>query len=129
MDAASLVAELIAESRTLEYAGDFAAALQRLNHALQTAQTSGDAEAQASVLARLAWVHYRLGHYPETQALSQQALELAGPASPSRANAWINLGVRAMETGALDEVERYMLQAANLCREIGCQGLPIARPA
>lgn len=124
MNGSASEVDLIEESRARERAGEIGAALQCAQHALEIAREAGDPEAQATAWARIGFVQYRLGHYPEAADCAEQALALVGPHSPARADAWITLGVCAMETGTLAEAEAYFVQAADLARQIN---YPLAR--
>ena len=119
MSLPSAIAELIDESYALERSGDASTALRRAQEALDQAQASGEAEWIATVLNRIAGAQFRLGHYPDARSQAQEALNLAPPQSPARAEALLILGNCAAETDSLADAEALYQHAADLSREMG----------
>lgn len=107
------------QSLTLEQASEIAASLRQAVQALDAARARGEPPAIAEALVRLARVRFHLGQYGAAIALAEEALALAAPDSPVRADAWQVLGNCAAETGSLAEAETCYRGAADLAREIG----------
>ena len=113
------VTRLIEESRALERRGEIAAAIQCATQACDLARSQADAEGESRALNALAYAHIRLAHYPQARQFCQQILELAGPESPARVDALLNLGICAGETDDLVALENFARQAVDLSRQIG----------
>ena len=113
------IAEFMAESLPLDGPAEIAASLRRAQQALDTARAQGEPSAIAEALVCVARVRFRLGQYGLATDLAQEALALAAPDAPIRADAWQVLGNCAAETSSLAEAEARYRQAADLAREIG----------
>jgi DNA-binding SARP family transcriptional activator/tetratricopeptide (TPR) repeat protein len=112
---------LIETSRTLENAGEIAAAYQAAYQAVDLARASAAPGEAAEALVQLANLEFRLGHYERARAICAESLQLAGPDSPARAGAWLISGNVAAETNSLANAENLYLKAADLSRSIGYQ--------
>lgn len=115
----SSIPSLIEESLALERAGNIAAALRKANAALKEARHLEMPEATAQALLALARIRFHLGQYQVAKDLASEALALAPPDSPARAEALLRLGAYAAAIYSLDEAETLLLQAADLSREVG----------
>lgn len=111
--------ELLARSQSLELAGEMVAALDCARLILKTDRAQAEPEWKATALERMAFLHYRMADYKESEDLARQALEIAPEDAPTRVRAWITLGLCACETGTVDDTEIYLLKAADLSRKIG----------
>jgi DNA-binding SARP family transcriptional activator len=112
------VAELLYESRNLEQRGQIGAALRKAKDALIQAKGDNDADETALALQRIARLHFRQGHYSQTRRLAHDVLKYACEASPTRAEAFILLGLCAAETDDPISAEKFFHQAIDLSREI-----------
>lgn len=119
MNALHSVAGLIEESLALERAGDISAALVRASTALDLARAQGDSAAEARALVGVSRFRYRLQQYPAARVLAQEALTLAAPDAPARADALLMLGMCAADTESLSEAEEHYRNAADLAHAIG----------
>ncbi|MGQ9598476.1 MAG: hypothetical protein ACUVWZ_03565 [Anaerolineae bacterium] len=86
------IAEFMAESLPLDGPAEIAASLRRAQQALDTARAQGEPSALAEALVCVARVRFRLGQYGLATDLAQEALALAAPDAPIRADAWQVLG-------------------------------------
>jgi tetratricopeptide (TPR) repeat protein len=117
------IAELIDESLAQERSGDMGAAFQRARQALEKARTLAESEAFAAALTCLAKLQYRQGHYDVARALAEEALTHASPDAPTRADAWLILGLCAAETD-LYLWSQYRIVSRYLQRRVvGRQGI------
>lgn len=74
------VLRLLDASLDKEEQGDITAALALAEQAVTRAEEHGDASDLAAALVRLAYPHFRLGHYDQARALAERALApLRGP--------------------------------------------------
>lgn len=115
----SEIASLIEECYTLEQAGRMGAALRRGQKALRLARQANQTTLICAALSAVAMVHVHLGHYDQACNLAEEALRIASPDSPVKAEALIVLGICASETNDLDRAEHYYRQAADASREHG----------
>lgn len=118
MSVASLIGSQIEESRRLEEAGQMGVALKCANSALEQARQAGDTQSMAAAWARIAGIHYRMGHYARMRLAARQAYDSSGEETQARADALIMLGLCAFETDSLDEAEACFIEAGDLCRQI-----------
>lgn len=114
------VAQLLDASLALERTGEMGAALQHAQAALEEARIAGNSETVATALNRIAFVHFRLGHYEQARALAQQSRTCTLSDSPACAEALLILGNCAAETDALTDAETFYRDAADMSRMIGC---------
>ena len=112
--------ELISQGLELEQKGKVASAIRLIQRAVEQARTQGDPESEATAQMKLAFLHFRMGHYSKATDLTQAALALAGPESEQRADALLQLGMIAAESSDLNAAENYLRQALDLCRQINC---------
>lgn len=119
MKAIRSITSLIDESLVWERKGDIGAALNQAQEALEMALEDGQSGEIAAALVSVARFRYRLQQYPEALALAHQALTLAAPDAPARADALMMLGMCAADTQTLSEAEEYYRNAADLAYEIG----------
>ena len=98
-------AELISQSLELEHQGKVSAAIRLAQRAVDLARSQGDVEAEATAQVKLAFLHFRIGHYSKATILTQAALTLAPPESESRADALLQLGMIAAESADLNASE------------------------
>jgi DNA-binding SARP family transcriptional activator len=113
------VAEFVTESLPLDGSEEIAVSLRRAQQALDAARALGEPSALAEAMVCVARMRFRLGQYGPATDLAQEALALAAPDAPVRADAWQVLGNCASETNSLTEAETFYRQAADLAREIG----------
>lgn len=116
---AQSVTDLLEESQFYEKSGNTGAAIASTQLGLMLAQSDGDPSLVVNALARLAELHYRLGHFDEMKRIGEQAVAWAGTEPRLRASALKILGNHAMEVGSLQETELYYQEAADLCRQTG----------
>ena len=119
MSASEEISRLIEESRALERSGEIAAAIQCATQATNLARTQADAESESRALNALTYAHIRLANYSQARRFCRQILDLAGPESPARVDALLNLGICAGETDDLAALEFFTRQAVDLSRQIG----------
>jgi len=119
-------AEFGTEVLPLEGAGEVAILLRQARQVLEAARAQGEPSAIATALVHMARVRFRLGQYQEAQSLAAEALALAAPDAPLRADAWQVMGNCAAETGSMAEAESCYRQAADLAREIGYHRAQVA---
>ena len=119
MSASEEISRLIEESRVLERSGEIAAAIQCATQATNLARTQADAESESRALNALTYAHIRLANYSQARRFCRQILDLAGPESPARVDALLNLGICAGETDDLAALEFFTRQAVDLSRQIG----------
>ena len=65
---------------------------------MERAQAVGEQAEVADALVCAAEIHFRMGHYEEACARSGEALNLASPEAPTRADALVIQGLCAAET-------------------------------
>jgi eukaryotic-like serine/threonine-protein kinase len=99
--------------------GELDSARVLLEHAVRGHAADGEGSlAHGDALTLLANVHYYAGRYDESDALNQQALEIArthlGDEHPSLAYNLVNLGSAAVERGKFEEAEPHYLRAIAL---------------
>ena len=119
MAASEEISRLIEESRALERSGEIAAAIQCATKAANLARAQADAEGESRALNALAYAHIRLANYSQARQFCQQILDLAGPESPARVDALLNLGICAGETDDFEALENFTRRAVDLSRQIG----------
>jgi DNA-binding SARP family transcriptional activator len=88
------------------------------NLALESARSTGRADAVAAALIRLAHLHFRQGRYPQTRVLLEEVLRDAPPDSLFRCDALRMLGNCCAEVGEPDCAEDYYHQAVDLARQL-----------
>lgn len=115
----SSVASLIEISRTLERSGDIGAAFKNAEQALEQARSSGRSAFILEAQVRVAFLHFRLGHYDRARNLADQALALDTADSISHVDAWLVLGNCAAETNDLSAAANNYLHAIDLSRQMG----------
>jgi len=116
---ANTVAEIAARSQALRRAGQVGAAFRLAQQALTLAQSEGKPAALAKAMTCLAHVHFRLGHYKQSQELATKALAHAAADSQARADALLLLGLNAAETDDPNAAETYYHRAVDLSRQLG----------
>lgn len=112
------IEQLYRASREAEAVGAIAAAFAAAEAALRLAEQEGDRVAQCAVLARLAYLHIRMGRLDRAAQLANAALEMHARA-PGSTQALIVLGMCAGYANNLDLAEDYFHRAADLSREVG----------
>ncbi len=124
MDASS--ASFGEERVVLEPSEAISVALRRAEEALEAARNLGERATLAEALVGVARLRFRLGQYEAARALGREALTIAAPNTPVRADAWQVLGNCAAETDSLAEAEVCYRVAADLAREAGYQRAQMA---
>ncbi len=104
--------------------GRWTEALEALAQAEQLGQAAGEADVVAQAWFQQAWMHFRLGHYAQTQDLCQQALAyLRGVGAEYRlrdqARLYNLLSGCYTETDDLARGELYFQQARQLYQQVG----------
>lgn len=122
---AAIIADLISASREHESVGDLGIALRCAMEALDVARQAGYGAGETAACVALATAHIRLGHYPVAESLLDQALGLAGPFSPERAEALLLSGICAGETDDLRGAETCFREAVDLSRQVGADEILI----
>ncbi|NOZ71013.1 MAG: tetratricopeptide repeat protein [Chloroflexi bacterium] len=116
---ADSISALIAQSQDLSRAGQVGSAFRLAQQALTLAQNGKDAAILARAMTNLAHVHFRLGHYEQSQSLASAALPHATDDTRARVDALLLLGLNAAETDDPDAAEAYYHQAIDLSRQEG----------
>lgn len=113
------ISELIEASLILERSGEIGAAFQKAEQALEKARASGPTGAVLEAQVRVAFLHFRLGHYARARLMAEQALALDTPDTVSHVDAWLVLGNCAAETNDLSAAADSYLHAIDLSRQMG----------
>jgi tetratricopeptide (TPR) repeat protein len=113
------VASLIEISRVLERSGNIGEAFKSAEQALDSARTSGIKESILEAQVRVAFLHFRLGHYDRARKMANQALSLDTADTNSHVDSWLVLGNCAAETNDLTAAEDSFLHAIDLSRQLG----------
>jgi tetratricopeptide (TPR) repeat protein len=111
--------DLIEESFSQERKGKYALALKLARQALEQARSAEIPLQIAAALKAIGRIRFRLGQYQAVKSAAKEALSLAPPESPERADALMLMGMQACEALSLVEAEHFYRQAADLGREIG----------
>jgi DNA-binding SARP family transcriptional activator len=115
----SSVASLIEISRTLERSGDMGAAFKSAEQALENARSSNNTGLILEAQVRVAFLHFRLGHYDRARKIAEQSLALDAAETVSHVDAWLVLGNCAAETNDLSAAVNSYLHAIDLSRQMG----------
>lgn len=102
-----------------EPAETIAGLLAATEEAVAQARRQRDPAALAAALIVLARLRFRLGQYPQAQALADEALTLVPPGAAERADVWQILANCAAECESPTTAESYYRMAADLARETG----------
>ena len=113
------IANLIAESYTLEQAGDVSTALKVAKQAVTLARGGADVDSLAAALVCVANCQYHLGHFNQASTLADEALSMAPPDSQTSAEALRILGNCTHETGDLTSAEGFYHRAIDIARSQG----------
>jgi DNA-binding SARP family transcriptional activator len=112
------VSSLIETSRALERSGNIGAAFTSAEQALETARVSHLAGSLVKAQVRVAFLHFRLGHYDQARAIAADALAQDGSDPFSQVDVWLVLGNCAAETDDLAAAEDSFLRAIDLSRQM-----------
>ncbi len=113
------ISALIETSLALERAGNIGEAFQSAEQALENALSSRINGSIIEAQVRVAFLHFRLGHYDRARTMAEEALALDTPDSKSHVDAWLVLGNCAAETDDLAAAENSYLHAIDLSRQMG----------
>ena len=115
----SSVASLIEISLTLERSGDIGEAFKSAQQALEVARSSNNAELILEVQVRVAFLHFRLGHYDQARKIAKDSLALDTAEAVSHVDAWLVLANCSAETNDLSAATDSYLHAIDLSRQLG----------
>ena len=113
------ISALIETSLALERAGNIGEAFKNAELALEIARQSKINSSIVEAQVRVAFLHFRLGHYDRARNMAEEALALDTPDSKSHVDAWLVLGNCAAETNDLSAAEDSYLHAIDLSRQMG----------
>jgi DNA-binding SARP family transcriptional activator/tetratricopeptide (TPR) repeat protein len=113
------VSSLIETSLVLERSGSIGAAFKSAEQALENARASGIAASILKAHVRVAFLHFRLGHYERARVLAEEALAQDAVDSISHIDGWLVLGNCAAETDDLSAAADCYLRAIDLSRQLG----------
>lgn len=102
----------------LERSGNIGAAFKSAEQALEIARSSKITGAITEAQVRVAFLHFRLGHYSRARAMAEEALALDKVDSTSHVDAWLVLGNCAAETNDLSAATDCYLHAIDLSRQM-----------
>ncbi len=112
------VSSLIETSRMLERSGNIGAAFKSAEQALDTARAYQIIEPILEAQVRVAFLHFRLGHYDRARNMAEQALALDTVHTVSHIDARLVLGNCAAETNNLSAATDNYLHAIDLSRQL-----------
>jgi DNA-binding SARP family transcriptional activator len=112
------VSDLIETSRNLERSGNIGAAFKSAEKALEYARASSLTASTLEAQVRVAFLHFRLGHYDRANKMASEALSLDTPDTTSHVDAWLVLGNCAAETNDLSAATDSYLHAIDLSRQM-----------
>lgn len=112
------ISALIETSLALERAGNIGEAFRVAEQALENARSSKINAPIVEAQVRVAFLHFRLGHYDRARKIAEGALALDTPDSKSHVDAWLVLGNCAAETNDLSAAEDSYLHAIDLSRQM-----------
>jgi DNA-binding SARP family transcriptional activator len=113
------ISTLIETSLALERAGNIGEAFKSAEQALENARASRINGSIIEAQVRVAFLHFRLGHYDRARNMAENALALDTADSNSHVDAWLVLGNCAAETNDLSAAEDSYLHAIDLSRQMG----------
>lgn len=113
------ISDLIETSLALERAGNIGEAFKSAEQALENARSSRINGFIIEAKVRVAFLHFRLGHYERARNMAEEALALDTADSKSHVDAWLVLGNCAAETNDLAAAEDSYLHAIDLSRQMG----------
>ncbi len=113
------VSSLIETSLVLERSGNIGAAFKSAEQALENARASGIAASILKAQVRVAFLHFRLGHYERARMMAEEALAQDTADSFSHVDGWLVLGNCAAETDDLSTATDCYLRAIDLSRQLG----------
>jgi len=113
------ISALIETSLDLERAGNIGEAFKYAEQALEHARSSKINASIVEAQVRVAFLHFRLGHYDRARKMADEALALDAPDSKSHVDARLVLGNCAAETNDLSAAEDSYLHAIDLSRQMG----------
>ncbi|HPR34511.1 MAG TPA: BTAD domain-containing putative transcriptional regulator [Anaerolineaceae bacterium] len=113
------ISALIETSRALERAGNIGEAFTNAELALENARATRINGSIVEAQVRVAFLHFRLGHYDRARNMAEEALALDAPDSKHQVDAWLVLGNCAAETNDLSAAEDSYLHAIDLSRQMG----------
>jgi DNA-binding SARP family transcriptional activator len=113
------ISALIETSLVHERSGNMGAAFKNAEQALEMARASNMAASILAAQVRVAFLHFRLGHYDRARTLAQAALALDTIDTVSHVDAWLVLGNCAAETNDLTAAVDSYLHAIDLSRQMG----------
>lgn len=113
------ISSLIETSLALERDGNIGGAFKSAEQALESARVSCKNSSIIEAQVRVAFLHFRLGHYERARYMAKEALTLDSAESKSHVDAWLVLGNCAAETNDLTAAEDSYLHAIDLSRQMG----------
>lgn len=113
------ISDLIENSLELERTGNIGEAFKYAEQALEIARSAGSKVSIVEAQVRVAFLHFRLGHYDRARKMAEEALAVDAPDSKSHVDAWLVLGNCAAETDDLSAAEGFYLHAIDLSRQMG----------
>jgi DNA-binding SARP family transcriptional activator len=113
------VSSLIENSLVLERSGNIGAAFKSAEQALENARASGTPGSILKAQVRVAFLHFRLGHYDRARILAEEGLAQDAADSFSHVDGWLVLGNCAAETDDLSAAADCYLRAIDLSRQMG----------
>lgn len=103
----------------LERSGNIGAAFKNAELALEDARSSNKTGLILEAQVRLAFLHFRLGHYDRARKLAEQALAMDTADTVSHVDGWLVLGNCSAETNDLSAAAESYLHAIDLGRQMG----------